>query len=140
MYFSLCEMYSKILAMTYPGAYSQSERVNTFNSFQMRIHLPLVLANHFLLLLGISCKVGCFLGSEWKRESGREREGEGGRGSTLKCNTGNFWLQFSTSFFCRLRFDHKSVVHIAFWATAQTFGAKTFVGVARRVQCFLRLS
>lgn len=77
MYFSLCEMYSEILAMTYPGAYSQSERVNTFNSFQMRIRLPLVLANHFLLLLGISCKVGCFLASEWERESGREREGVG---------------------------------------------------------------
>lgn len=125
-------MYSQILAMTCPGAYSQSERVNTFNSLQMRIHLPLVLANHYLLLLGISCKVCWVL-----RKSEREREG---RGSTLKCNTDNFWLQFSTSFFCRLRFDHKSVVHIACWATAKTFGAKTFVGVARRVQCFLRLS
>lgn len=60
MYFSFCEMHSQILAMTCPGAYLQYERVNTFDSFQMRIHLPLVLANHYLLLPGISCKV--FLG------------------------------------------------------------------------------
>lgn len=44
----------------------------------------------------------------------RRERGRGKRvGSTLKCNTDNFWLQFSTCFFCRLRFGHKSVVHIS---------------------------